>query len=376
MTNRPPEERKLNLLIAIAGLGIGGAEVVVQRLAESIDRRRFNVAIACLKAQGPIGEVVARTGGADIIVLADPDAKRTNYLSFLKMLKLIRERNIDVVHTHTTDALADAALCKVFRPSLRLIHTFHFGNYPHRPPRELFLDRVFSRLASYLLAVGDVQRKQLKSVFGFRDGSVGRIWNGVVIPRGDGAEFRARFAKPGGVLVGTMATFIEQKGLFDLLEVARKVHDVRKDVRFVVIGDGFLRPKLEARRKELGLDEVVSLPGWVTDAAEKALPACDIFFQPSLWEAMSIALLEAMGAGKPSVTTRVGETPFVVEDGVDAILVNAKDVDGMTAALLKLIDDPALRHRMGDAALAKARSKFTIDHMTRAYEAVYAGGKA
>ncbi len=375
MTNPVPEERKINLLIAIAGLGIGGAEVVVQRLAETIDKKRFNLTIACLKVQGPVGDLVARTG-IEIVVLGDPDAKRVNYLSFLKLLKLIRERNIEVVHTHTTDALADAALCKLFRPRLRLIHTFHFGNYPHRPPRELMMDRVFSRLASYLLAVGDVQRKQLLKVFGFREKSVGRIWNGVVIPRGSGAAFRAQTGKPGDIIVGTMATLIEQKGLFDLLEVARKVHDVHKNVHFVIIGDGFLRKRLEARRKELGLDGVVTLAGWVSDAAENALPAFDIFFQPSLWEAMSIALLEAMGAGKPSVTTRVGETPFVVENGVDAFLTEPKDIDGMTKALLQLIEDPALRRRMGEAALAKARAKYAVEHMTRAYEAVYAGGKS
>lgn len=375
MTKPIPAERKLNLLIAIAGLGIGGAEVVVQRLAQTIDRRRFNLTIACLKCQGPIGDEVARNG-AEIVVLADPNAKGVDYLSFRKLLKLIKERRIDVVHTHTTDALADAALCKLFRPRLRLIHTFHFGNYPHRPPRELFMDRVFSRLASYLLAVGEVQRNQLKKVFGFRDKSVGRIWNGVVIPQGSGTAFRAGLGKPGDIIVGTMATLIEQKGLFDLLEVARKIHDVRRDVHFVIIGDGFLRARLEARRRELGLDDVVTLAGWVTNAAETALPAFDIFFQPSLWEAMSIALLEAMGAGKPSVTTRVGETPYVVEDGVDAFLVEPKDVGAMTQALLKLIEDPELRRRMGEAALRKARETYAVEHMTRAYEAVYAGGKA
>ena len=66
---------------------------------------------------------------------------------------------------------------------------------------------------------------------------------------------------------------------------------------------------------------MVVLAGWVPSAADVAVPAFDVFFQPSLWEAMSVAVLEAMAAGKPVVVTRVGENPHVIEDGVDGLLV-------------------------------------------------------
>lgn len=362
--------RKINLLIAVEGLGIGGAEVVIQRLAQTLDRSRFNLVICCLKDQGAIGEELARDG-VEIVVLRDPSDTRVDYFTFLKLRKLIREKRIDVVHTHTADALAEAALCKLLSPRIKLIHTFHFGNYPHRRNPELWMERLFSRVANRLLAVGEVQRQQLRRVFGFGDRAVGRVWNGVNFSAPKPANLAEAGAKR-PLLVGTIATLIEQKGLFDLLAVAKRVSEKRNDIRFVIVGEGALRPRLEAMRKEMGLDDVVTLAGWVKDAARVTLPTFDIFFQPSLWEAMSIALLEAMAAARPIVTTRVGENPHVIEDGVDGLIVEPKDIDGMAAALRRLADDPELRARMGSAAARKAERQFTVEHMTRAYEEIYA----
>jgi len=115
----------------------------------------------------------------------------------------------------------------------------------------------------------------------------------------------------------------------------------------------------------------VILTGWVTSAADVTLPSFDIFFQPSLWEAMSVVTLEAMANGKPVVATRVGEAPNVIENGVDGMLVDAKDIGGMAAALERLIVDPALRRTMGETARQTVERKLTVDHMTRAYERAY-----
>ena len=128
-----------------------------------------------------------------------------------------------------------------------------------------------------------------------RDAAIRTIWNGVpyepVVPDG---SFRRSVGGAGRVLIGTIATLIPQKGLSDLLKVARRVSDMDGRVLFVIVGEGALRPELEALRDELGLGDSVVFAGWVTNASKVALPEFDVFFQPSLWEAMSIAVLEAM----------------------------------------------------------------------------------
>jgi hypothetical protein len=124
--------RKTRLLIVVAGLGIGGAEVVIQRIAETLDRSRFEITIACLKTRGAIGDELARNG-IEVVVLKKGGG--TDYFTIFRLLSFIRRRRFDVVHTHTTDALIEAAFCRLVYPRFRLVHTFHFGKYPRTPGR-------------------------------------------------------------------------------------------------------------------------------------------------------------------------------------------------------------------------------------------------
>jgi glycosyltransferase involved in cell wall biosynthesis len=367
--------RKTNVLILASSLWIGGAESVMQHLAYTLDRRRFNVTVCCLKQRGHIGDEMAKAG-IDIIALGDSEAPKDrakpDYFTFRQLAKVIRSLQIDVIHSHTTHGLVDATVCKLLVPGLKVVHTFHFGNYPHTRPRIMWMERVFSRLTDRLCAVGDVQRTQLQKVYGFGDRAIGTVWNGVATELHPGdPTVRERLNTDGRVVIGTIATYIEQKGLRDLLRTARRVLDAGHRARFVVVGEGHLRPELEQLLRELRLEGDVLLTGWIKHAAHTALPHFDVFFQPSLWEAMSMVTLEAMAGGKPVVATRVGENPRIIEQGVEGIIVEPKDVDAMADALGRLIADNTLRRRMGLAARRKVLQQFSVAHMTRAYEEIY-----
>jgi len=365
-------KRKINVLQLTTGLGYGGAEVVVRDLVRTVDREHFNMSVCCLTVLGPIGKELA-SEGIDISVLPNPHPEKVDHLAAIKLRRLIREKRIDLVHSHTTHSLSEAALCRCITPGVKVIHTFHFGNYPHKSGRALWMERVFSRFADRLIAVGRRQREQIKSALHLGDAAIGAVLNGVQLPAsGDGDPgFRRRVGAEAGILVGTIATLIPQKGLHDLLAVARRVRDVRNDVRFVVVGGGDLLPELERARREMGLDDTVIFFGWLKNAASLALPTFDIYFQPSKWEAMSISILEAMAAGKPVISTLVGEAPHLIEHRVDGLLYESGDIEGMASAITLLSDEPEQRHRVGRAAAAKVAERFTVGHMARAYEQVY-----
>jgi glycosyltransferase involved in cell wall biosynthesis len=140
--------------------------------------------------------------------------------------------------------------------------------------------------------------------------------------------------------------------------------------RLLVVGDGPLRPALEQKAKERGLNGTVRFLGTVPGAA-RLLPHFNVFVLSSVWEGMSNGLLEAMAAGRPVVATRVGGNPEVVVDGETGLLVPLRDPRAMADAVLRLLRDPELARRMGEAASRRARTEFSIPRMVRRMESLY-----
>lgn len=371
MHARDPRPRKYNLLLVASSLHIGGAEIVIRDLSRYLDRQRFNVTICHLKNRGPIGDDMRREG-MEVVGIPKSKAIEVDYFSFVKLFRLIQERRIDILHTHTPHGLTDSAICKLLRPRLRLVHTFHFGNYPHEAARRMFMERVFGRLANQLVAVGDHQKQTIEDAYGWAPGTLMTIWNGVTpLKSEESLDLRSIIGGEPRPVIGAICTLYEQKGVTYLLDVAAELK--RRGVRaaFVVAGEGPLRRELEEKRARLGLEDTVYLVGWVKDAAARLMPLCDIFFQPSLWEAMSVVILEALAAGKAIVATRVGENPRVLKDGVDGVLVESRDVTQMTNALQWLIKEPETRARLGREARRKFELTFTAERMARSYERLY-----
>jgi len=355
-----------------SALYIGGAERVIANLANYIDRKRFKVTICHLKERGHIGDELARAGHDVVGVARDPRGWR-RYLSYRALAEIVRARGIELIHTHTHYALTDAALCRWTRSTgARLVHTFHFGNYPNLPRRYRLMEHIGARAADRLIAVGNDQRRRVAATYRLPEERLGLIPNGVepLIATED-ASWREQLRARDAVVVGTICTFIEQKGLPDLLKVARRVVDAGDNALFVVVGDGPLRPAIEAQCRAMGLAERVLFTGWKEAAARTMLPLFDIFFQPSLWEAMSMVVLEAMAAGKPVVATDVGDNRYAIRMDETGVVVPRGDVAAMASALSSLVRAPDRRRAFGEAGRRRFAAHYTVDTMTREYEALY-----
>jgi len=291
----------------------------------------------------------------------------------MKLRKLIVEHRIDLVHSHSTDSLADSAVCKMLTPGLKHVHTFHYGNYPHYDRKHRLIERAFCKVPDRLIAVGVEQRLAILQTYPVPTKRLLTIRNGVEpTPAADvDPSYVRQFANDDHVIVGSICNLIEQKGLEWLLCVAHALHTEGLRVRFLIAGDGPLRDELLSMRDRMGLGNVVEFLGRVPNAASRLLPMFDIYFQPSRWEAMSMSLLEAMMAGKPIVSTDVGEAPHMIESGATGILVRPGEIPDMTAAIRELVAVPGLRTRMGQAARAVATSAFSAEKMVRDHESLY-----
>jgi glycosyltransferase involved in cell wall biosynthesis len=138
----------------------------------------------------------------------------------------------------------------------------------------------------------------------------------------------------------------------------------------VIVGEGPERARLEAQAAHLGLAEQVHFVGHQQDV-RPWLAAFDVCVLSSDWEGMSNAILEAMAAGLPVVATAVGGTPEVVVDGVTGFLVPPRDPQALADAILRLLRDPDLRRRMGEAGRAHVTEHFSVEQMVHKRERLY-----
>ena len=362
---------KRNVLVVAPSMHIGGLEMVIYNICKTIDKHKFNIHLCCLKELGTIGEALIKNG-CSITVLKKPTYMKTNYITWLQILSIIREKNIHVIHSHTTDSLLDATLCKLVASNVKAIHTFHYGNYPKLPKRYLYIEKYCSRIVDQLIAVGNEQKNRIISSLNIERDAIITIWNGV--PSATEKPERSiveKYRREGRVIIGTVCTLIEQKGLTHLIDVAQLLKQKGVCALFLIAGEGNMRNVLEEKVNRLQLNDEVIFMGWVENASTSFIPYIDIFFLPSLWEAMSVVVLEAMEAGKPVVVTDVGENKHVITDGVDGFVKTIGDNEAMAKTLNDLIENTGLRECTGEMARKTIRERFRVENMVRAYERLY-----
>lgn len=187
----------------------------------------------------------------------------------------------------------------------------------------------------------------------------------------DRASARAAFGlDPAAPVIGLFGRLIRQKGVDVLLEAFARLRADHPAACLLIVGDGVLRPALEAQAGRLGLDGAVTFTGWVEDGA-RLMPACDLIAIPSRWEGFGLVALEAMAAGRPLVASQVSALPEIVSDGETGLLVPPDDAGALAEALGALLADPARAAAMGAAGSARLASAFSVEKMVQATLALY-----
>ena len=178
-------------------------------------------------------------------------------------------------------------------------------------------------------------------------------------------------AVAGERLIGAVGRLDPVKDLGTLLEALHQIATTIPSARVVFIGDGPCRAELEARTAQLNLASRVTFMGYRRDVRD-LLPGLDVFANTSIFEGVSLTILEAMATALPVLATRVGGTPEVVEDG--------RPVSWCRLAIRRrrrgseaLLGSDVTRSRLGLAARSRVEQQFTIERMVADYAAVYDG---
>jgi glycosyltransferase involved in cell wall biosynthesis len=161
-----------------------------------------------------------------------------------------------------------------------------------------------------------------------------------------------------------VATFKEQKGHRYLIEAVPGAIAQFPDLYILLVGDGGLREKLMAQADALGLDGHLRFLGFRSDISD-LLAASDLFILPSLWEGLSMALVEAMASGLPVIATEVSGTQQVMISGVTGLLVPPGDPRRLTEAIVQLLSNPAQARAMGAAGQRRVAELYSSKQQAR-----------
>ncbi|HEY7069624.1 MAG TPA: glycosyltransferase [Acidimicrobiales bacterium] len=362
MTSERERGGPAGVLMLAKGLGRGGTERLLCGSVRLLDPARYRVEVAYLLPWKDALVPEVEAAGVPVHCLDAPHATSVAWLGRLR--RLVRERDIALVHTHMPAPAVAARLALPGRAPA-FVHTEHNLWDRYRPATRWANRLTYGRNAAVIAVSGAVAR----SVGGTRPAPE-VVVHGVEPPAGPPtgpAEARSRLGLDGsGPVVGTVGNFTAKK---DHATLVQALSALPADVRLVLVGLGPLEADLRALVAREGLAERVTFAGSRDDVAA-LLPAFDVFALSSRYEGLPIALLEAMAAGRPCVATSVGGVPEVITDGEDGVLVPPDDPAALAAALTALLDDPARRTELGRRAAARAED-FRLDAAVARIEAVY-----
>ena len=349
-----------------ASMGWGGQEIRILTEARGFLERGHRVALYA----APGSRIAEEAPGYGVRCTVLPIGRRRP-AGVLALARAFREARHDVVNTHSSiDSWLAALACRLVRDPPAIVRTRHVSVPVPGDPATRWLYR---KATARVVTTGEALRAQLVRANGLDPARVDSIPTGIDASRfGTVSRDEARRAlglPPSARIVGIVATLRSWKGHRHLVDAFARLRD--PDALLAIVGDGPQREALERQVAALALGARVRFAGQQRDVAPW-LAALDVFALPSTAnEGVPQALLQAMFAGIPCVTTSAGAIPEIARDGDTALVVPAGDAAALAAAIARLFADPALGARLAAAARAYVAPRYGLATMLDRMEAAF-----
>jgi glycosyltransferase involved in cell wall biosynthesis len=358
-----PEARPIRVLQLLVSTALGGGSRHVHDLTTRLPAAGFDVTVAA-PADGPYADRLRK----ELVALP---MNRLHPRTLGAVVRLVRERGIQVIHSHGKGAGVYGRLAGWWT-GIPAVHTVHGIDLTRIPAGVqwlyLGLERRLLPLTRFLIHVSESQAREAERV---KLGDPVRsrvIVNGIDVEATQVAAEHGALSKralgfpDGTLLLGCIARLDTRKGLEILLESVRRLAERYPSIGLVLVGAGRRENELRARAAGDGLLSRVRFTGALVDA-HRVLPALDVYVSASRGEGLPLSLLEAMACSLPIVATRVTGHVDVVHDGVTGLLTEPDDPADFARALSLLADQPDLRRTMGRAGRHRVATLFGLDLM-------------
>lgn len=319
----------------------------------------------------PEGELAARASeGHDLIRLA-PRAEVDLHAAW-KLSRIIKKMRPDIVHAHDPHAVAMASLALSFMTSGTCPAIVASRRVAFHLKGHAFSRWKYHQVDCFVAASNAIRAMLIGD--GIDGDRVVTVYEGIDLHRVQAepaANIHAEFWLPTHApVVGAVAALTQEKGHKYLIEAAALVVRDVPDTRFVILGEGELRPSLERQVKELRLEKHVVLPGFRADILS-FIQSFDLFVMSSLFEGLGTSLLDAMALSKAIVASDTGGIPEVVSHGETGLLVAPRDARELASAIVTLLKDPERREKMARAGLERVGRLFSAEQMVEKTLGVY-----
>jgi glycosyltransferase involved in cell wall biosynthesis len=382
MSSPKTEIRKIKVCHIITKLELGGAQQVALDTLKFLDSDQFEKYLITNNE----GLLVSEAQNIpDLEIYFVPALVREINLlndikAYFRIKNILKRISPHIVHTHSSKAgiLGRVAAKKVGVPYI--LHTYHgFSFHDFQSPLKkmiyIILERYAAKLSTHLFAVSKVNvEKGIKTKI-FKEGSCSLTRDAIhtnIFKReiSDSESVKKKFLiLPNCKIVGMIACFKPQKSPFDFIYIAKKISNVRKDIRFFLVGDGILRERLEKLISVLKLEGIITLTGW-RDDIPIIIKSFDVLVLTSLHEGLPMVVPQALASMVPVVVTNVDGALDIIEDGVNGFLVKPKDIETFCSKILKLIANPKLSEDFVKKGLSIV-DEFDIHKMVQAQSDFY-----
>ena len=376
MSDRSGASRKLNVLQVCDHLGWEGSRMHgVKRLfawmIPRFDASRFNVSLVSLRKKD-LSEETLETFGVDITYL---HKSKFDPATLPALLKVIDRKQVDILHLHGYGATTFGRLAAMMRGLPAIVH--EHANLTDTPWFQKIADRALAPATDLAIAVSASTASFVTGPRQMPPERVKTVYLGVPLdefsrPRGADEIASARRELgigDGEAAIGTVTRLHESKGNSYLVEAAALVLKERPRAKFFLVGEGPLLPELQAQAAALGLGDRFVFHGFARDVAA-VVSAFDLSVFPSLWEGTPLTVFEALAMAKPILATDADGLLDVLTDGHDALIVPKRNAGALAGGIVRLIDDPALRARLGRQAAVTAQ-QYDIAAFVRKMERLY-----
>ena len=342
----------------------GGAEIMCENLTYALKNAGQDVFVVSLyNERTPIAR---RMEGAGIRIVYLDKKLGLDLSMVTKLVRVMRQERPDVVHTHL-DVIKYATAAARLSGVKKCVHTVHSLADREAEGRiqKIINGTYFRKAWSVPVALTPEVQASVSDFYGLPPERIPVIYNGIDLSR---CIPKTTYETGETVTILHVGRFDVPKNHAGLLEAFRLLRETHPECHLRLVGDGDLRLRMEALAKEKGISDAVEFCGMQSNVYPY-LHDADIFTLPSIYEGNPRTIIEAMGTGLPLVASRVGGIPDMIHDGESGILVEPEP-RAVCDALARMVEDGALRRRLGENAKAQSR-QFSAEHMAEDYLTCY-----